>query len=422
MAMNLESIKKLRERGASVQMQEDLASFLDGGYDSELFLPTIDFILTLKNPPKSQQTDIQQEQSVDLSEFDIPQVYDPKYFEKISIKAAGEIIKASTLEEQLRQEILAYLDNMEIQRAQNMGVLGSEEPEANASRAKISETRRKDRGTKNVKSMFEALVNGLNALQVRITQQNSVKKAQQENFSKLNRIQNIIAQRLHHEDDHHKHGKHDDHGKMAKVERSFLKKMRKVGRPDKKNNEGNNSDSQQARAGGRDKEFDLSGKAVSDVAHKYDQAQEHAAKSADDYKSAESKKDIKVMASKTIDDTKKAGEAEKGGGDKSAENTRTESRLRNTNLQQRLQRTRLRLQRQQDEQLRNDQSKNESSQHKESGHHKDSGHHSIDDMTAQKAVAQLKNMGVSMKDGDIAKLNNKELSQVAKLQDKNRGG
>lgn len=406
--MTLETLKKLRARGASVQMQEDLASFLDGGFDSELFLPTIDFILTLKNPPRSQQQDIEQSQSVDLSDFDIPQVYDAKYFEKISIKAAGQIIKSSVLEENLRQEILAYLDNMEIQRAQQLGILGGEEPETIEFRAKISNSKRSDRGTKNVKSMFEVLVSGLSALQVRVSQQNALKKAAQEKTNKSSRIQSIIAQRLQHHDVH-EHGHHgEEHGKMAKAEKNFLKRMRRALRPNKNNdNEGN--DSQQGRIGGKDVEKHQDGKAVSDVAHKYDQAQESAAKSADDYKAPEHKKNAQVAAAKGIHETKNAEEATKqaGGDGANAEKTKTEQKTRNTNLQMRLQRTRMRIQRMRDDAL-----------HQEQAH---SRHGKIDNHAAEKAVRALKNMGVSLGDSDMVKLNSKELSQVDKLHEKQRG-
>jgi hypothetical protein len=202
MSIALETLKNLRARGASVQMQDDLASFLPEGYNSPLFLPTIDFILLLQNQAKSQSQEQEQQQSLDLAGFDIPKVYDPSYFDKISLKASGEMIKGAQISKHAQQEILAYLDNMEIQRAKHMGIIGEHDTQLETelkitSRAKISEARRKDRGTGNVKSMFESLVSGLNSLQVSITNAKAQnEKRHQDQVTQQLTIREIIKQKL----------------------------------------------------------------------------------------------------------------------------------------------------------------------------------------------------------------------------------
>ncbi len=400
MGISLESLKDLRSRGATVQMQEDLASFLDGGYDSDLFLPTIDFIIQLQNQAKGQSQDIDQQQSLDLDEFDIPEVYDPKYFDKISIKASGELMKASALEEGLKMQILAYLDKMEIQRAGAMGTLGGESSEMQHARAKISDTRRRDRGTKNTKSMFESLVSGLSALQVRFAQQNTNQKKHQDQVVQQTRLRDIIKQKMTQNSENRQ-----DRKESKSAEKSFLKSMRRAFRLDKKNdNEGNSSDAQHSRMQKKEYEKETETvKAVSDVAHKYEQAQEQATKTAGE-KSVTIKEDIKIDAAQNSTDTKKTENASK---EQDGQKNARDDKVKSSRMQAKLQQVRTRLQQRQREESQRQQQDRAGK---------------VDDRSAEKAVRALKNMGVSLSEGDASKVSNKELSQVAKLQEKQRGG
>ena len=410
MSISLDTIKDLRSRGASIQMQDDLASFLEGetyksGYDSPLFLPTMDFILLLQNQVKSQE--VEQEQSIDLSNFDIPQVYDPTYFDKISIKAAGEMIKGADIATHAKEALLAYLDNLDIQRAKHLGLIGEQGQEIATGRsvqrrAQISNAKRKDRNTGKIKSMFESLVSSLNALQVSITNANAAKTKAIQQESLAQQIQqqksnwrDLLVRNTNNAVNSvtsiFKRSKKTSDISGRKSDRSFIKSMRKAFRVDKNENDGgNNSDSQLGRINAKDIFQQKNAKNAFGVV--VDKEEEKA------------KLDtnlVQVIASKAIDSTKKNDKSEKT---LEIDTPKDVGRNKNTaDLQARMQRSRSRMQQQRNE----IQQKAEAAQR-------------IDDMTAEKAVKQLQSLGVSMSDASAVK-SNKDLDALAKAQDKQRG-
>ncbi|PIR32059.1 MAG: hypothetical protein COV36_05545 [Alphaproteobacteria bacterium CG11_big_fil_rev_8_21_14_0_20_44_7] len=188
MTYNLEKLKELKERGAGIRMQEDVASFL-GGSDSPLFLPTIEFILDIQQAVR----ETSQEKDLDLAKFGIPEVFDPTFFDKVSIKASTEAIKSSTLMDTEKRRILDYLDNMEIQRADSRGVLGDDSKPASeiyASRAKIPESRK---SRSKVKSVFKSLIAQFIAVNVRMSMFNTQAREQQRQVSLQRSIRDLIS-------------------------------------------------------------------------------------------------------------------------------------------------------------------------------------------------------------------------------------
>jgi len=383
-------------------MQDDLASFLEGGYDSELFLPTIDFILMLKNQVKSQEQE--QEQSIDLSNFDIPKVYDPSYFDKVSLKATGEIIKGADISGHAKDALLAYLDNMEIQRAKHLGIIGNDgqdiaQSQGLSRRASISAAKKKDRGTNTVKSMFESIVGSLNSLQVSINSANKRNKQNaQESIQQQNRIKELLnrvtgknsskyATRLTVED------------KFSRATRKFMKKMSDVLRNMRKQNneDGNSGDNQLGRV-------KINPKDIFEQKHGITHdPKEDQSKTAQDM--------MQILASKGIDATKKAA---KDGKESEDEKTLAGARNRNRDIQNRAQRNRMR---------RNfmiDDAQHSQHHMTDEMRHKADSEKRVDDLTAEKAVKQLQNMGVSLGDATAVK-SNKDLDALAKVQDKQRG-
>lgn len=390
MSIELEMLKNLRTRGASIQMQEDVSSFL-GGYDNPLFLPTMDFILQLQNQARSQSHN--QEQGLDLNQFGIPKVYDPSYFNKISLKATGEAIRSAAIGSAAKQAILDYLQNMEIQRARYLGVIGLDNSDvdqeinrdiasAEQTEVKISQSRRRDRGAHKVKSFFQSLAGHLRALKVDIINQQNLQNDDQHRQTQKAMLNQLLSQNVQKQQQNH--GNSDDSklgtaSKFVIAEKAFMRAMRKIFRP----NRVAETDSMLGRLSGRAATFSETEKTAN---------------------LPETKRSIEVVASRAIDaakqekkETKKPEEQQKldkSEGDDKNRDLRQRDRLR---INQRLQRQR-----------------DEAARRAEQDHR-------VHELSAKDAIKNLQNLGVSMGENHGSAINNKDLKALSPTTEKQRG-
>lgn len=117
MSAQLQLMKSRKDKGASFILQDDVARFLGGegdpDYEHPLFEPTIDFILLLKNAFVAQSQDM----SLGLEQQGIPQLYDPEYFENISLGAGLEGSGRNPhFPPEIRKKMVDYFEDMEGQR------------------------------------------------------------------------------------------------------------------------------------------------------------------------------------------------------------------------------------------------------------------------------------------------------------------
>lgn len=192
MGFDLSTLKDLRERGAGVQMQDDVANFV-GGFDSPLFYPTVDFILKIKEATK--EVEVEQVQGIDLSDFGVPEVYDPSFFEKVSIKAAKNAVQNDgKMTEPQQLTLLNYLDNMEIQRADLMGVLGAS-PELVGTDAVFNpravNPKRSPSQGKGLISFFQKVVENMRNLKLRIITNDSPRQVERSSLTQ--RVKDLVA-------------------------------------------------------------------------------------------------------------------------------------------------------------------------------------------------------------------------------------
>jgi len=111
MSGKLELIKALRAKGATIRMIDDVAAHLEsnGGYDSPVFIATVEFIIKIRQMLQSIM--IQQEQSVSIaSEFT------EKDIENVNFNAAREGVKNDgEIEDYEREKILNHIYEIEAQ-------------------------------------------------------------------------------------------------------------------------------------------------------------------------------------------------------------------------------------------------------------------------------------------------------------------
>lgn len=103
----IENIKYLRQIGASLKLQDDVANRV-GGYDSPLFVPTVEFILKLQNSFLSQSQ--QQEQGISTAQM--PNTFDPDIFKGVDLELASDIVKSDDMPKAEKKKAVAYINNM----------------------------------------------------------------------------------------------------------------------------------------------------------------------------------------------------------------------------------------------------------------------------------------------------------------------
>ena len=108
----IEVIKELRDKGAGVRMLDDVADYV-GGYDSPLFIPTIEFMLKMRFALGIEK---QVNQSVEVEvggQEQLPEKYDPDYFKNVSLEAAHDCAPSiENIESQQMNEMQNYLSDM----------------------------------------------------------------------------------------------------------------------------------------------------------------------------------------------------------------------------------------------------------------------------------------------------------------------
>lgn len=203
MAVDYKLLKDMRKKGASVKVQEDVAAYLaeasgiESGYDSPVFLPTIDFILKIQNVAieVSQTQEKSKDSKLDLEQFNLPKTYDPNAFDKISLKGTVVGVSASDkIADNLKEDIMNYLDNIEIQRAKHLGILGLDPDEVDSDLI-YTKARKNIKGIiidrDRKKSLFRRIIDLLQRKQVQQVQESS---RNQENQRKLSMLQRIRQQ------------------------------------------------------------------------------------------------------------------------------------------------------------------------------------------------------------------------------------
>ncbi len=117
-------IRQLSGLGASYKMMDDVADFV-GGYQSPLFIPTIEFIIdmnrALSMDTPSVQKQVQQSKGIgggaNATKTALPNTYDPEYFKGISLEAArfaidNQLVEAKAEEIGQLSAALNYVDSM----------------------------------------------------------------------------------------------------------------------------------------------------------------------------------------------------------------------------------------------------------------------------------------------------------------------
>ena len=115
----IENIKYLKQIGASLKLQDDVAKKV-GGYESPLFVPTVEFILKLQNSFLSQsqvQSQVQsqaqsQSQAQGVSGAQMPNNFDPELFKGVDLDLAKDVIKADAMQKGQKKQALAYIKEM----------------------------------------------------------------------------------------------------------------------------------------------------------------------------------------------------------------------------------------------------------------------------------------------------------------------
>jgi hypothetical protein len=109
----IEVIKGLRDKGAGVRMLDDVADYV-GGYDSPLFIPTIEFMLKMRIALGIEKGPKEQSVGVDMGgQEQIPEKYDPDYFKNVSLEAAHDCAPSiENIESQQMNEMQNYLSDM----------------------------------------------------------------------------------------------------------------------------------------------------------------------------------------------------------------------------------------------------------------------------------------------------------------------
>lgn len=380
MSYDLKLLKELRERGATVQMQDDVANFV-GGTDSSLFYPTVDFILTLQSASRQ----MEQEQSVglDFEAFGIPKVYDPNFFEKVSIRASRDAVQNSALDDSLRMTMLNYLDNVEIQRADLLGVLGLE-PDVIDSQMIYNprglNPARKPRGaTNHLKSMFRGLIDGMRKLNLRVIANKDVQQSQVQNReSILAKVKNLMQRTAFRQSRLRRANR--ENAEDDSMEATLTGK-----RPNKKSAAGAAGDHEREHSEEKGQDGKSDGKPVEDVAQKHEQALEKFSGelSASALQAGEEKKHQEVGISKSINATKEAAKEVKHVQDKSKEPEKEQQK----NLQRENVRRTTRLRVQQNVQ----QIRQKANQQKQSDSR-------VSEMSGEDAIKHLKRSGLKIDD------------------------
>ena len=301
MEFDLNQLKELRERGATVQMQDDVANFV-GGYDSALFYPTIDFILTIQGAAR--QAEIEQSVGLDLQAVGLPKVYDPVFFEKVSLKASRDAVQNGALPEGQQKQILDYLDNIEIQRADLLGVLGLE-PDVIDSELIYNprglKPARKPRGSaSHIKSLFRGLIDKMRKLNLRVIANKEIQlRQQQDRQTILQRLKYLIQKTVFRE----------TRLRSANKERisDGLLEARLA------QNTTGSDDYDLDRREDKGQETDMSGKPIEDVSQKHEQAMEKFSGevSIHELQAGEDKKKQEMEISRDINQIKQADKESK---------------------------------------------------------------------------------------------------------------
>lgn len=192
MASRVQIIKELRAKGASFKMIDDVALFLKNessdGYDSPVFVATVEFIIKIKDLLKS--VGLKQEQEINVSDLLNKKRIDT---EGVNFGAAKSAVEGDEeIPEDVRKKILEHLLQMEMQKdtlvEMNKGKETGQDfdPEGPSSKRKKTQ---KQAGKTSRPSLLERISKILSAQQT--TNRNQQKN---QNIQQVNAMQATVQQ------------------------------------------------------------------------------------------------------------------------------------------------------------------------------------------------------------------------------------
>jgi len=232
MATQLENMKYLRSIGASIKLQDDVAKKV-GGYESPLFVPTVEFIIKLQSvfSTKSQK----QGQAVGNN---LPNTFSPDTFKGIDLEEVRAQVKKSELDKKQKKQAVKYVDGMIGQRNSflDRNPEFDDEKSLIPRRKKDKKQQSKDGGVKKklgvisfiisaVKSAIEGVArqNAQNKMQADQLQQNQLRNNQRNNRlrteirtrdsarkSRLSNLVNVVLNNRHDAQSRHDMVEHAD--------------------------------------------------------------------------------------------------------------------------------------------------------------------------------------------------------------------
>ena len=256
MATQLENMKYLRSIGASIKLQDDVAKKV-GGYESPLFVPTIEFIIKLQSIFANKTQNKQQDMATSM-----PNAFNPNTFKGVDLEEVRAQVKQSELDKKNKKQAVKYVNGMIDQRDRFLDKNPDFDTEKNhiPSKKKDKKQQHKDAGVKkklgvisfiisSVKSAIEAVArqNAQNKMQGEQLQQNQIRNNQRNNRlrsearvkesarrSRLSNLVNLVLHSRHDAQMRHDMTEHADddiaHEHAAQPQRSsredFLAKLK----------------------------------------------------------------------------------------------------------------------------------------------------------------------------------------------------
>lgn len=183
MTTQLENMKYLRSIGASIKLQDDVAKKV-GGYDSPLFVPTVEFIIKLQSIFSSKSQNKQQVAG-------LPNTFNPIDFKGIDLEEVKDQLKQSDMQKKQKKQAVKYVDGMIDQRDKFLDKNREFDADENQIPRKKKDKKQqvKDAGVKKKSGVISFIISSIKSALDNITQQNAQQKQQAE-LLQQNQIRN----------------------------------------------------------------------------------------------------------------------------------------------------------------------------------------------------------------------------------------
>lgn len=249
---NLEVMKQLRSIGASIKLQDDVAKKV-GGYDSPLFLPTVEFIVKIQQVFKGQG----KEQDRGMQTAPLPNAFDPQAFYGVDLDSAKDVVAIGGGNKKNKKQSIKYIDSRIDERNDFLDKNPDFDAEKNLIPRRKKDKKQQQLRTEKKSHIISFLANVARAAIEQIAQvaqnarqnnrstqqqqnqtQQNVQRQQSQRRNMLNAIRNKknILDHAHDHDHHHEHheehqekatGKENEQAGKKPTKEDFLKNLKK---------------------------------------------------------------------------------------------------------------------------------------------------------------------------------------------------